>query len=140
MLVEYSFKRSVSSWKALDIRKTLLMESCGRVILFFFSSRRRHTRWNCDWSRRVLFRSDEASPEPSQLTNRSRTLSCFPDLWADRAHHDEAAGTRTVLRAVWRGVSDSRVCPHPRAVPGQIGRASCRERGEVAGGRGTSVK
>src|SRR5438309_4088510 len=25
---------------------------------FFFSSRRRHTRWNCDWSsRRVLFRS-----------------------------------------------------------------------------------
>src|SRR5688572_31123657 len=24
---------------------------------FFFSSRRRHTRFDCDWSRRVLFRS-----------------------------------------------------------------------------------
>src|SRR6266481_489447 len=29
------------------------------VACFFFSSRRRHTRWNCDWSfRRVLFRSE----------------------------------------------------------------------------------
>src|SRR6266481_8223325 len=31
------------------------------VACFFFSSRRRHTRWNCDWSfRRVLFRSASA--------------------------------------------------------------------------------
>src|SRR5689334_24862108 len=33
----------------------------GVQILFFFSSRRRHTRWNCDWSSgRVLFRSGKA--------------------------------------------------------------------------------
>src|SRR6266568_7503359 len=25
--------------------------------VFFFSSRRRHTRWNCDWSSDVCFRS-----------------------------------------------------------------------------------
>src|SRR5690348_17911486 len=28
-------------------------------IFFFFSSRRRHTRWTGDWFRRVLFRSGE---------------------------------------------------------------------------------
>src|SRR5712692_7203606 len=32
------------------------------LIFFFFSSRRRHTRWNCDWSSDVvLFRSAQAS-------------------------------------------------------------------------------
>src|SRR5689334_25411807 len=40
---------------------------------FFFSSRRRHTRWNCDWSSDVCS-SDLApgrgldNPEPAQLT------------------------------------------------------------------------
>src|SRR5205085_4873291 len=29
---------------------------------FFFSSRRRHTRFDCDWSRRVLFRSHDGLP------------------------------------------------------------------------------
>src|SRR5882762_1341742 len=28
------------------------------LYFFFFSSRRRHTRFKCDWSRRVLFRSE----------------------------------------------------------------------------------
>src|SRR5689334_24839706 len=26
------------------------MLSCSCAVSFFFSSRRRHTRWNCDWS------------------------------------------------------------------------------------------
>src|SRR6267143_4221963 len=32
------------------------------MIYFFFSSRRRHTRWNCDWSSDVCS-SDLATPE-----------------------------------------------------------------------------
>src|SRR5438309_9320132 len=34
-------------------------DGCRQILRrFFFSSRRRHTRWNCDWSSdRVLFRS-----------------------------------------------------------------------------------
>src|SRR5690242_20851279 len=34
-----------------------LCSSIGNVLLFFFSSRRRHTRLTCDWSSGVLFRS-----------------------------------------------------------------------------------
>src|SRR5205085_3339711 len=26
------------------------LSCCGRVLIFFFSSRRRHTRFDCDWS------------------------------------------------------------------------------------------
>src|SRR3989338_5428523 len=35
----------------------LTKENHEDIHVIFFSSRRRHTRWNCDWSRRVLFRS-----------------------------------------------------------------------------------
>ena len=48
------------------------------------------------------------------LTNRSSNPT--PGPWADRANHDEAAGNRTVLRGVWRGVSDSTACRHPVVV------------------------
>src|SRR6266568_3944356 len=34
------------------------------VIFFFFSSRRRHTRWNCDWSSDVCSSDLCASPHP----------------------------------------------------------------------------
>src|SRR5689334_23523406 len=110
MLVEYSFKRSVSSWKALDIRKTLLMESCGRVIIFFFSSRRRHTRWNCDWSRRVLFRSHRllsAHEHVRVLDDLSRRGSERNVDWLSELHGDrfelvigDVRDARTVDHAV----------------------------------------
>src|SRR5690348_18010199 len=74
MFIPSTFKRPVSSWKALNLRKTLLMASSVRLKplncsclpcvyaqetltflltqkkTFFFSSRRRHTRWTGDWS------------------------------------------------------------------------------------------
>src|SRR5204862_2794222 len=61
MFIPSTFKRPVSAWKALNLRKTLLMASsvrlkplnCSRlpcVYAFFFSSRRRHTRSLRDWS------------------------------------------------------------------------------------------
>src|SRR5690625_5870251 len=45
----------------------------GSVSLFFFSSRRRHTRWPRDWSfRRVLFRSQGWNPQPPATTGAVR--------------------------------------------------------------------
>src|SRR5438309_9196653 len=38
-------------------------------MLFFFSSRRRHTRWNCDWS------SDVCSSDLDQVMHRGRPLT-----------------------------------------------------------------
>src|SRR5690625_5309607 len=78
---------------------------------FFFSSRRRHTRWPRDWSSDV----------------------CSSDLALNR------------LEAIWVGMQHVRgmLHPHPdRLQPVQrlglgfreIGRASCRERGSMAGG------
>src|SRR6266567_6033454 len=37
----------------VSIRKLglcLLLSAINILVVFFFSSRRRHTRWNCDWS------------------------------------------------------------------------------------------
>src|SRR5689334_23600730 len=39
--------------------------------VFFFSSRRRHTRWNCDWSSDVC-----SSDLPTQLRPLSKTELC----------------------------------------------------------------
>src|SRR6266496_4611707 len=52
MFIPSTFKRPVSSWKALNLRKTLLMASSVRLkpLNCFFSSRRRHTRSLRDWS------------------------------------------------------------------------------------------
>src|SRR5256885_422168 len=49
----------------------LIMVSLGTVRhprRFFFSSRRRHTRFDCDWIRRVLFRSLKPIPWSEHLT------------------------------------------------------------------------
>src|SRR4051812_50086183 len=74
---------------------------------FFFSSRRRHTRLTCDWS------SDVCS---SDLSYR---LSVLPDpglgVIDQLGHHKVAAAA-----------------DRPRL--GEIGRASCRGRGEMSGG------
>src|SRR5438309_12124827 len=73
--------------------------------LFFFSSRRRHTRWNCDWSSDV----------------------CSSDLarWGD----DPAAGNGVDLRSA--SEQESRKPMRTR----EIGRASCRESVDLGGRR-----
>src|SRR5438309_14850 len=42
-------------------------------VFFFFSSRRRHTRWNCDWSSDVC--SSDLSRRADALTQLVRTLT-----------------------------------------------------------------
>src|SRR5438309_11915456 len=71
---------------------------CASMAPFFFSSRRRHTRWNCDWSSDV----------------------CSSDLRARRCGRGDGGVPRRSAdshRCIWK-----------------IGRASCRERVEIAVG------
>src|SRR5256886_1740972 len=58
----------------------------GTVVFFFFSSRRRHTRFDCDWS------SDVCS---SDLPRRGRRS---PDAGADRRRRRHVGGRRAVDR------------------------------------------
>src|SRR5438309_5281408 len=92
------------------------MSPYSDVVFFFFSSRRRHTRWNCDWS------SDVCSSD-LVIDGKALPLQEEPDA----------------LRVDDRDASD--LAPHPsrpRLQPdrcgrlGKIGRASCRERVEIS--------
>src|SRR6516164_11769708 len=51
----------------------LLSYQRGALLHFFFSSRRRHTRWNCDWSSDVGS-SDLATPEGAE------SVPVMPDI------------------------------------------------------------
>src|SRR5438034_9296470 len=84
--------------------------------VFFFSSRRRHTRSLCDWS------SDVCS---SDLT----------DVWASMGQEEEAESRRNAFRG-YTVDPDLMKLADPKAIflhclpahRGEIGRASCRER------------
>src|SRR5690606_39779700 len=103
---------------------------------FFFSSRRRHTRFSRDWSSDV----------------------CSSDLKIDTvvypmAGHDSTypttlfANSRVVIALDNHTAVPERLISNPHQVfesvrPREIGRASCRERGcitEVAGARATAL-
>src|SRR5437870_12812140 len=93
---------------------------CGYRLygLFFFSSRRRHTRWPRDWS------SDVCS---SDLANA-------PPFAGGQAPQGTTSGGRPRARGPWRAVGAA--TPSPSRWGLQIGRASWRERVWIAGGGG----
>src|SRR5438876_1056838 len=91
MFIPSTFKRPVSSWKALNLRKTLLMASsvrlkplnCSRLPCvyaqetpFFFSSRRRHTIWTGDWSSDVCSSDLSIASSSSSCLGVQRQLPC----------------------------------------------------------------
>src|SRR5438270_13949895 len=80
------------------------------MILFFFSSRRRHTRFDCDWS------SDVCS---SDLLLVGRIISA------------SSATTRRCGRTP--GPTHGLFSKAGRSASAQIGRASCRERVLISG-------
>src|SRR2546430_10247048 len=88
-------------------------------VTFFFSSRRRHTRFDCDWS------SDVCSSD-LVVNNRGNSLSIV----------DEAARAVVGVRRIPRNVSSATLDPEAgllylalkSADRVEIGRASCRER------------
>src|SRR5260370_32767957 len=90
-----------------------------RVFYFFFSSRRRHTRFKCDWS------SDVCS------SDLNFALVGFSMGGGEVARYLGKYGSKGVSKAVFL----SSVPPfllktpdNPEGVDSEIGRASCRER------------
>src|SRR5207253_7084872 len=97
---------------------------------FFFSSRRRHTRWPRDWS------SDVCSSDLDALSiKRKRSPAVASDLTRRTAHHE----IRIRADPLTRPLAETHTYAggkHPRLPccgPAKIGRASCRERVENPG-------
>src|SRR5207237_7022187 len=91
---------------------------------FFFSSRRRHTRFKCDWS------SDVCSSDLNLVGRDARGLRVHPQA---RGARQRSMGRQASAGQERRGVDqhDAR----------EIGRASCRERvGMTVGGGGEKEK
>src|SRR5690625_6211008 len=87
-------------------------------LLFFFSSRRRHTRWPRDWS------SDVCSSDLRRLLDGDRPVHLLDVRWAldgSKGRHDHLEGH--LPGAVYIDL------PTELA---EIGRASCRERGSIS--------
>src|SRR5438876_2054288 len=100
-------------------------------VFFFFSSRRRHTRWTGDWSSdvcssdlrlcRFYVPQSLASPQSRGDSPRLRPLRLRRKLFGGKEER--------LLRAGRVGTVRTRHRPDPGD---QIGRASCRERVEIA--------
>src|SRR5699024_11870224 len=93
----------------------------SQLICFFFSSRRRHTSSNRDWSSDVC--SSDLVVLPGELGPHQPVALLEP---AGGAVHADPGGEQAEVLA--RGPE---LVPQPQA---EIGRASCRERAQVPGG------
>src|SRR5260370_32619204 len=110
-----------------ELRERILCVRCS--LCFFFSSRRRHTRFKCDWS------SDCALP-----------IYRAPDRAPDRASDGASASVADGVAGLTGRTADQSGAVAPGgagpATPaeatgsagGEIGRASCRGRVEISGG------
>src|SRR5205085_5982173 len=95
--------------------------SCHSYALyFFFSSRRRHTRFDCDWS------SDVCS---SDLFRYSSGFPLVIPVWQCHPWVVGRTGLQSSISTDWIIQKST-----PRQSTSEIGRASCRERVEVAVG------
>src|SRR3989440_426666 len=100
----------------------------GRFGLFFFSSRRRHTRSDRDWS------SDVCSSDLTCSTSTAKVgmPTATTPTWSAAAGRFQIFGCFAAIQSPngFAGSSESRA-----AGTSEIGRASCRERGVDLGGR-----
>src|SRR5437867_13434694 len=94
---------------------------------FFFSSRRRHTRSYGDWSSDVcssdLFRGFAKAAEGKAELSPAELAKALEEA-ANAAYRAVTKPTEGTILTVARAAGD------------EIGRASCRERGEMGGGGG----
>src|SRR2546430_14082238 len=89
-------------------------------VFFFFSSRRRHTRFDCDWS------SDVCSSDLFEARGiyTPSTTSAFPGASKSATHLVASAGLAFFQPDAARRAGDA----------DEIGRAAWRGRGEISGG------
>src|SRR5205809_1968751 len=98
-----------------------MMPSCSWSVIFFFSSRRRHTRCSRDWSSDVcssdlIVGSLAALLAEAYRQSRNRLAMLYAEL--ERAH-DESLKLNVEMQGAARRFVLTEV---------EIGRASCRER------------
>src|SRR5207248_5511014 len=96
----------------------------GYIILFFFSSRRRHTRSYGDWSSDVY--SSDLPRRRCRRSKRPAPATAALIAGSDDAGTDLSTSTETVWLLTVPGAITAWV---------KIGRASCRERREGGVGR-----
>src|SRR5437660_2013226 len=107
---------------------------------FFFSSRRRHTRWPRDWS------SDVCSSDLCGLAVRAELVEAYRQAFTGdpvSAYGGVIACNRAVDAATAEAMGDLfiEVLAAPAFEPdAQIGRASCRERGWMCAQDGHSKR
>src|SRR5205085_9533680 len=89
------------------------------IYIFFFSSRRRHTRFDCDWSSDVCSSDLE---EPLERLLRQHQKQC-PLARRGRRWRRLAIDQVLVAECLPRARQ-----AHANAAAAEIGRASCRER------------
>src|SRR2546430_3175650 len=96
------------------------------IYIFFFSSRRRHTRFDCDWS------SDVCSSDLSASGRRVIRSSGIGAVLRVASQSDVSVALLQVSSTSLGGRSPTTTSSHPGKV--KIGRASCRGRGEISVG------
>src|SRR5207253_5561442 len=102
-------------------------------VFFFFSSRRRHTRWPRDWSSDVC--SSDLMSGPGFRV--ALWLPVCAMAFARPSWGQESGSARWRLTGAWLAVGPN--APFLTRLGTKIGRASCREKVEVAVG-GVGVK
>src|SRR5947199_391476 len=121
-------------WRLETLAKALSVRCCGSVFIFFFSSRRRHTRCLSDWS------SDVCS---SDLMGVRHGLYCLGCCWALMTLLSVGGAMNLPwIAALASLVAIEKLAPRGQLIAqllGEIGRASCRERVEVWVGGGSSI-
>src|SRR5207253_7905647 len=95
------------------------------LVLFFFSSRRRHTRWPRDWS------SDVCSSDLVSVDMTSGELLIWTTPYTPFFGADDLGAARTVGEMTLLALDRARLFSSGGS-GGEIGRASCREGGWVA--------
>src|SRR5207253_5591418 len=99
----------------------------------FFSSRRRHTRWPRDWSSDVCSSDlNGCVVDPMVLVEELQAIErrgIRPELYLSDRAHLILPYHRLIDAAEEAAKAGAKV-----GTTGQIGRASCRERVEIAGG------
>src|SRR5690606_39942028 len=98
---------------------------------FFFSSRRRHTRFSRDWS------SDLCSSDLLQgrMRAQKKTSAVFGRAGERATHLVGSCVAMHLLQRYWQPMPCTLLWQLPSLLrPAEIGRASCRERGEISVG------